>query len=210
MYSPLTIPTWPTAFIYLTLSCVYDSCQLKKNKKKRKKETCYSLLCRVITKFPLNSKIHTITSVIFSLPFVQPAKPISCLALWILMKNWAWNSMLPWERITEAWRTWAWEEWIQIRGLPDLGLWKPDQTLQIISSLACQQYYFGNGYLKLLRTTRSRCCNPSRIESALNQTAGMTEDTVSLLCLRWTDTIGLWSLWNAFTCSVLRTDENLV
>ena len=40
-------------------------------------------------------------------------------------------------------RTWAWEEWIQIRGLPDLSLWKPDQTLQIISSLACQQYCFG-------------------------------------------------------------------
>lgn len=117
----------------------------KQTKKKRKKGTCYSLLCRVITKFPLNSKIHTITSVIFSLPFVQPAKPISCLALWILMKNWAWNSMLPWERIIEAWRPWAWEDWIQIRGLPDLGLWKPDQTLQIISSLACQQYCFGNG-----------------------------------------------------------------
>ena len=131
--------------------------------------------------------------------FVQLAKPMSCLALWILIKSWAWNSMLPWERITEAWRTWAWEDWIQIRELPDLGLWKPDQTLQIISSLACQQYCFRNRYLKLPRATRNCCCNPCRIESALNQTAGKTEDTVSLLCffaMEWLRTLSLCYAWD--------------
>lgn len=183
---------------------------LSTKKIKKKKETCYSLLCRVITKFPLNSKIHTITSVIFFFAFCSTRKAYIMFGSLDLDEKLSMKQYVALRKDHRSLRTWAWEEWIQIRGLPDLSLWKPDQTLQIISSLACQQYCFGNGYLKLPRTTRNRCCNPSRIESASNQTAGMTEDTVSLLCLRWTDTIGLWSLWNAFTCSVLRTDENLV